>query len=373
LRCAFKLQRSDDKGSPLKYLTLHEIVKDARQNLDRKYWDYLLGGADTEASVRRNRYGLDSWVFRPRILNDVSELEVARDFLGTRLRIPVLLPPIGSVQVFETGGGESVAQAAAEFGVLQILSSVCTPDFEAVAAAVPGPRIYQLYLMGDQAWMDDLIARAVDAGYTGFCLTADTQTYSRRERDIIKRFTPPSGSQAGSREFNYQGRMTWDTVDHIKNNFDIPLIIKGVNVGEDAARCVQAGVDVVYVSNHGGRQLDHTRACIDALPEVVDAVDGRVPVVVDGGFMRGADVVKGLCLGADVVGMGRLEGLAMAAGGGPALVRALEIVEREIQTTLALLGIDKLADLNPDLLERATPVAAGDLLSAFPLLGEEGY
>jgi glycolate oxidase len=289
------------------------------------------------------------------------------------LRIPVLLPPIGSVQVFESGGGQSVAEAAAEFGVLQILSSVCTPDFEAVAAAVPGPRIYQLYLMGDQAWMDDLIARAVDAGYTGFCLTADTQTYSRRERDIIKRFTPPSGSQAGSREFNYQGTMTWDTVDHIKNNFDIPLIIKGVNVGEDAARCVQAGVDVVYVSNHGGRQLDHTRACIDALPEVVDAVDGRVPVVVDGGFMRGADVIKGLCLGADVVGMGRLESLAMAAGGGQALVRALEILEREIQTTLALLGISKLADLKPDLLERATPVAAGDLLSAFPLLGEEGY
>jgi len=361
------------KGSSLKYLTLHEIVRHAQQNLDKKYWDYLLGGADTESSVRRNRYGLDSWVFRPRILNDVSEVDVASEFLGTKMRIPVLLPPIGSVQVFEAGGGQSVAEAAAQFGVLQILSSVCTPDFEAVAASVPGPRIFQLYLMGDQAWMDDLIARAVDAGYTGFCLTADTQTYSRRERDIIKRFIPPSGSQAGSREFNYQGKMTWDTVGHIKSNFDIPLIIKGVNVAEDAARCVEAGVDVVYVSNHGGRQLDHTRACIDALPEVVEAVDGSVPVVVDGGFMRGADVVKGLCLGADAVAMGRLESLAMAAGGRDAVVRALELVEQEIKTTMALMGIEKLKDLSPALLERATPVAPSDLLSAFPLLAEEGY
>ncbi|MDH3641259.1 MAG: alpha-hydroxy-acid oxidizing protein [Gammaproteobacteria bacterium] len=357
----------------MKYLTLHEIAKAAQRNLDRNHWDYLVGGADTEASLRRNRYGLDSWVFRPRILNDVSVVEVASEFLGTRMRIPVLLPPIGSVQVFEPGGGQSVAEAAAEFGVLQVLSSVCTPDFEEVAARVPGPRIYQLYLMGDQTWMDDIIARAVAAGYTGFCLTADTQTYSRRERDLIKRFTPPSGSQAGTSGFNYQGKMTWDTVEHIKNNFDIPLLIKGVNVGEDAARCVDAGVDVVWVSNHGGRQLDHTRACIDALPEVVEAVDGRAPVVVDGGFMRGADVVKGLCLGADAVAMGRLEGLAMAAGGKDAMVRALEIVEREITTTMTLLGVAHRKDLKPALLERAAPTAPSHALSAFPFLDDDAY
>ena len=185
--------------------------------------------------------------------------------------------------------------------MLQILSSVCSPDFETLAREVPGPRIYQLYLVGDEAWMDDVIARAIEAGYTAFCLTADTQTYSRRERDILKRYVPLSGRQAGSGDFQAQARMTWDTVAHIKEKFDIPLVIKGVGVAEDAQRCVQAGVDVVYISNHGGRQLDHTRACIDALPEVAQAVDGRVPVVVDGGFMRGADVVKALCLGARVV------------------------------------------------------------------------
>ncbi len=358
----------------MEFLTLHEIAKRARNNLDKNTWDYLIGGSDTESAIRRNRYGLDSWVFRPRILNDVSSVRASTELLGSDLRIPVLMAPIGSMQVFEAGGAESVAKAAAEFGVLQILSSVCLPDFETLAERVPGPRIYQLYLMGDQAWMDDLIARSIEAGYTGFCLTADTQVYSRRERDILKRHVPASGGQAGagSQTFNYQSTMTWETVAHIKERFDIPLIIKGVNIAEDAKRCVEMGVDVVYVSNHGGRQLDHTRSCIDALPEVVDTVEGRVPVIVDGGFMRGADVVKALCLGATAVGMGRLEALALAAGGEATVLRMLELVEHEIHTTLALMGVSDINDLHPGLLERATPMVEAHVLSAFPHLAE-GY
>ncbi len=358
----------------MEFLTLHEIAKRARNNLDKNTWDYLIGGSDTESAIRRNRYGLDSWVFRPRILNDVSSVRAGTELLGSDLRIPVLMAPIGSMQVFEAGGAESVAKAAAEFGVLQILSSVCLPDFETLAERVPGPRIYQLYLMGDQAWMDDLIARSIEAGYTGFCLTADTQVYSRRERDILKRHVPASGGQAGagSQTFNYQSMMTWETVAHIKERFDIPLIIKGVNIAEDAKRCVEMGVDVVYVSNHGGRQLDHTRSCIDALPEVVDTVEGRVPVLVDGGFMRGADVVKALCLGATAVGMGRLEALALAAGGEATVLRMLELVEHEIHTTLALMGVSDIKDLHPGLLERATPMVEPHVLSAFTHLAE-GY
>jgi isopentenyl diphosphate isomerase/L-lactate dehydrogenase-like FMN-dependent dehydrogenase len=351
--------------------TLHEVVKQARVNLTRNHWDYLVGGADSESALKRNRFGLDSLVYRPRILNDVSTVSVAAELLGVPLRIPVVLAPIGSIQVFEAGGGVSAAQAAADFGVLQILSSVCLPDFEAVASAVPGPRIYQLYLMGDRGWMDEIIARAIEAGYTGLCLTADTQTYSRRERDMLKAFQPPSGSRAGASDFGYQARMTWDTVAHCKERFDIPLMIKGVACSEDAARCVDLGVDVVCVSNHGGRQLDHTRACIDVLPEVVEAVAGRIPVLVDGGFMRGADVVKALCLGARAVGLGRLQALALAAGGAPALVRALEILEHEIRTTIALLGANSIAGLHPGLLERAAPMMPPGVLSAFPLLDED--
>ena len=140
----------------------------------------------------------------------------------------------------------------------------------------------------------------------------------------------------------------------------------------DARQCVEAGVDVVWVSNHGGRQLDHTKACIDALPAVVEAVDGRVPVIVDGGFLRGADVVKGLCLGADAVSMGRFEGFAMAAGGKDALVQALKILEHEIKTTMALAGVRTLDSLKPDLVERAEIMQPASALSAFPFLAE-GY
>ncbi|MEM8768519.1 MAG: alpha-hydroxy acid oxidase [Pseudomonadota bacterium] len=353
------------------FRTLQDIARQAQNNLSREHWDYLIGGADTESSLKRNRFGLDAWVFRPRILNDVSEVDASTEFLGQSLRIPVMLPPIGSIQVFDAAGGEAVARAAQKFGVLQTLSSVCLPDFETVAERVPGPRIYQLYLMGDQGWMDDIIARAIEAGYTGFCLTADTQTYSRRERDILKGFIPPSGSRPTQNDFTAQARMSWETVAHIKSEFDIPLYVKGVNAGEDARRCVEAGVDVVWVSNHGGRQLDHTRACIDALPEVVAAVDGAVPVIVDGGFLRGADVVKGLCLGADLVSMGRFQGLAMAAGGEQALMSALEIVEQEIRISMALLGVASLDGLGPGLVERTQPLGPGSVLSAFPLLDED--
>ena len=354
------------------FRSLTEMVQLAQKHLERGDWDYLVGAADTEASLRRNRAAVESWVFKPRILNDVSAVSVESQLLGSAMRIPVVLPPIGSVQAFEAGGGISVARAAKDYGILQILSSSCSPDYEAVAQGVPGPRIYQLYLTGDQDWMDDHIRRAMDAGYTGFCLTADTQVYSRRERDVMKGYVPMSGrsASAANGDFSHQASMTWDTIAHIKDTHDIPLIVKGVMHEDDAARCVEAGVDVIYVSNHGGRQLDHAMACIDALPQVSQAVAGRVPVVVDGGFMRGADVVKGLCLGADFVGMGRFEGLAMAAGGYAGLMRGLKILEQEIRISMALLGAPDLASLNSSLLQRAQSLAEPSVLSAFPLLDD---
>lgn len=353
------------------FLTLQEIVVAARNSLSRSHWDYLVGGAETETSLKRNRFGLDTLAFRPRVMNDVSAVDAHVVLTGQRLRIPVVLAPIGSVQAFEGGGGVSVAQAAESFGTMMILSSSCTPDFETVARETAGPKVYQLYLFGDRTWMDDHIARTIEAGYTGFCLTADTAVYSRRERDILKRWVPASGRQAGANDFGNQATMTWQTVEHIKRKFDIPLWLKGINRADDARRAVDCGADVVYVSNHGGRQLDHGRACIDALPEVVKAVAGQVPVMVDGGFMRGTDIVKGLARGATAVGVGRLEALAMAAGGAPAVTRMLELLEIEVRTTMALLGVRTTAELTADLLEAAPPLGAPHVLSAFPLLDED--
>jgi len=352
---------------------MSEVAKAAQRNLDKNNWDYLIGGADSESAIRRNRLALDSLQFKPKVLNDVSEIDTSATLLGAELRIPVVLPPIGSVQVFEAGGAASVARAAAEFGTMMILSSAAQPPFEEVAKVNDAPKIYQLYLVGDEAWMDDIIERSIAAGYIGFCLTVDTSMYSRRERDITKRFIPGSGSRAGSPQFNYQSAMNWDTVAHIKEKYAIPLALKGIQRGDDAARAVDAGVDVIWVSNHGGRQLDHARGAADIMPEVAAAVDGRVPIVLDGGVMRGADIVKGLCLGADAVATGRVLGLAMAAGGPEAVVQALEILEQEMRIVMGLMGTASVADLSGDLIEKTVPLP-GDatVLDALPLY-REGY
>lgn len=357
-------------------MTLGEIATAARTNLNKNLWDYLTGGADTEASIRRNRIALDSVVFKPKVLNDVSEISLSRQFLGKRLRIPVFLPPIGSIQAFHSGGGSSAAKAAEDFGTMMILSSACQPSFEEVAVVGSAPKIYQLYLVGDESWMDDIIARSIESGYTAFCLTVDTAVYSRRERDIHKRYVPGSGrqvGQSGAEPFNYQASMSWETVRHIKSNFDIPLVLKGIQRADDAIRAIDCGADVIYVSNHGGRQLDHARGSLDVLREVAEVVKNRVPVVVDGGFLRGADIIKGLCYGATAVGTGRLLGLAMAAGGPSVVVRALEILEQEMQITMGLMGIANIDDLSPDLVEATLPLPGqSKVLDAFPLLSE-GY
>jgi isopentenyl diphosphate isomerase/L-lactate dehydrogenase-like FMN-dependent dehydrogenase len=353
-----------------RFQTLQEIVKAARQNLAPGPWDYLAGGAETETTLRRNRQALDSIAFRPRVLRDVSAIDCASTLFGRRLRMPVMLAPVGSIESFDPGGGASAARASAEFGVAHMLSSVCNPGLEATAAAADNFRIFQLYVRGDDAWVDDHVKRALDHGYAAFCLTVDTASYSRRERDLAKRFVKPWRVRAGG--FNFQAGLCWDHVKRFKDLHDIPLILKGIATAEDAALACDHGVEAIYVSNHGGRQLDHGRGTMEVLPEVVAAVGGRATIIVDGGFMRGTDVVKAIAMGAHCVGVGRLECLGLAAAGVPGLVRALEILEDEVRICLALLGVNGLGALDRSYLAAATPVRSPHMTSAFPLL-EEGY
>jgi len=223
---------------------------------------------------------------------------------------------------------------------------------------------------GDDAWVDDQVRRARDHGYAAFCITVDTAHYSRRERDLATRFVKPWRQRATGSE--YQASFTWDHVKRFKDTHDVPLILKGVATAEDATLCVAHGVDVVYVSNHGGRQLDHGRGAMEALPEVLAAVDGRARVIVDGGFARGTDVVKALAMGADLVGLGRLPCFGLAAAGQAGLERVLEILEDEVRICLGLLGVTGWAGLDRSYLHAAAPVGVPHATSAFPLLGE-GY
>src|SRR5437016_1931318 len=355
-----------------KFATLHEIVRAARHNLAPGPWDYLIGGTETETTLRRNRQALDSVAFRPRVLRDVSKIDTSATLFGRSVRIPVMLAPIGSIETFTEGGGATAAKASGEFGVPQMLSSVCNPGLEAVAKAADNFRIFQLYVRGDDAFVDDHVRRAVANGYTGFCITVDTASYSRRERDLARRFVKPWRARATG--FDYQAGFTWDHVRRFKDAHpQVPLILKGIATGEDAGLACEHGVDVVYVSNHGGRQLDQGRGSLDVLPEVVKAVGGRARIIVDGCFQRGTDVVKALALGADLVGMGRMPCFGLAAAGAAGCVRMLELLEDEIRIALALLGVDRVGALDASYLYPAPPVTWPSITSAFPLIEGPGY
>ena len=354
-------------GEP--FLTLQEIVAAARANLPPGPWSYLIGGAETETTVRRNRLALDSIAFRPRVLRDVSRIDASSKFFGRKTRLPVMLAPIGGLESIVEGGAASAARGAAQFGVPQMLSSVCQPGLEATAAAAETLRVFQLYVRGDDAWVDDHVRRARDHGYSAFCLTVDVAMYSRRERDLVGRYVKPwrATAPAGS---SFQSALSWDQVKRFKDKHDVPLIIKGIATVEDAEIALKHGVQVIYVSNHGGRQLDHGLGSMTVLPQVVAAVAGRAEVWVDGGFMRGTDVVKAVALGAKTVGLGRLPCLGLAAAGVPGLVRALEILENEVHTCLGLLGVTCFAELTPQHVVAAPPVGEHHVFSAFPLLGD---
>jgi len=349
------------------FLTLQEIVAAARSNLPPGPWSYLIGGAETETTVRRNRQALDSIAFRPRVLRDVSRIDSSSTFLNQKTRLPVMLAPIGGLESIVEGGAAAAARAAAQFGVPQMLSSVCQPGLEKTAAAADTLRVFQLYVRGDDAWIDDHVRRALDHGYRAFCLTVDVAVYSRRERDLIGRFVKPWRATAGEGA-PFQSGLSWDHVKRFKDKHDVPLIIKGIATVEDAQLAVQHGVEVIYVSNHGGRQLDHGLGSAAVLPEILKSVKGKAEVWVDGGFMRGTDIVKAIALGAKTVGIGRLCGLGLGAAGVPGLVRTLELVEEEVRTSLGLLGVTSYAELGPQHLAAASPVNAPDTFSAFPLL-----
>ena len=168
------------------FRTIHQIIKTARLRLDQTYWDYLIGGGETETTLKRNRLAIDSLALKPRVLNDVSEVDTTTTFLSEELKIPCLLAPLGAMQAFDEGGGASAAIAAAEAGVMSIKSSVCEPDLETVAAASDAPKMYQLYVRGDAEWTDDIVKRVIESGYKAFCLTVDTAVVGLREREIAK-------------------------------------------------------------------------------------------------------------------------------------------------------------------------------------------
>ena len=354
------------------FQNLHEFVRKARAKLNQNAWDYIVGAAETETTMRRNRMALDEIAFRPRVLRNVAKVDASVELFGRKLRLPAMLAPVGALEIFDPGAGASVARAAGRFGAVHMLSSVTQPGLEKVAEAAPDAlRIFQLYVRGDDDFVEDQVKRAIASGYTAFCLTVDTAHYSRRERDIAKRYVRESRIRATGGEF--QKGLEWRTVKLIKDKYKIPLVIKGIATAEDAAIALDHGVEWIYVSNHGGRQLDHGRGAMHVLPEIAAAVAGRAGIMIDGSFCRGTDIVKAIASGADLVGIGRLQCWALAAAGEAGVLRMLELLEDEVIRCLGLLGVTSFAELDRSYLHAATPANLPDVLSAFPLLDIEPY
>ena len=328
------------------FLTLQEIVFAARRNLAPGPWNYLIGATETETTQRRNRQALDSIAFRPRVLNDVSKVDSRASFLGQSVRLPVMLAPVGGMESFAEGAAAAAAKGAAEFGIPQMLSSVCQPGLEATAAAAKTIRAFQLYVRGDEAWIDDHVKRAKDNGYTAFCLTVDSASYSRRERDLLIRFVKP-WRPLDSSGMTFQAALSWDHVKRFKDNHDMPLILKGIATAEDAELAVAHGVEVVYVSNHGGRQLDSAPSAIAALPAIRQAVGPTFPLLFDSGIRTGDDMVKARALGADMVLVGRPFLYALAAVGPAGAERMYNCFTGEIETALAQIGVAAMSAVTP--------------------------
>ncbi|CAN5779086.1 alpha-hydroxy acid oxidase [soil metagenome] len=352
------------------FTNLQQFAAAARASLSADDWWHLAGGAETETTLRRNRQAIDSLAFRPRVLRGIVDVDISSTFLGRSVRMPVLLAGIGSLRRLHPEAVAPAGAAAARFGIPFGVSSVRREELDSAALVAPdATRFYQLYVDGDDAWLDRIVDDAISAGYGALAVTVDMTAYTRRERSML---LDGLTAHHSDRVFNpFRAGLDWKRIERLRSRYDIPLILKGIATAEDAAIACELGCAGVYVSNHGGRQLDHGLGTLQILPEVVEAVAGRATVIVDGGFHRGADIVKAIALGANAVGLGKAYGFALAAGGEAGVYRLLQLLEGEVRSTLALLGAANWGELKPSHVRAVQPLpVASAWASAFPLLDE---
>ncbi len=343
----------------------------ARERLSMLAYDYYAGGAEDEITLADNVAAWRRMRLRPRVLRDVSVIDTTTTVLGTPVSMPVLIAPTAYQRLAHDEGEPATARGAAAAGTLFVVSTLATVRLEDVAAAAPeAPRWMQIYLQRERSASEELVARAAAAGYRALVLTVDLPVVGHRRRDDRNSFTLPDHmtlANFGTRHPDLPGggsalaahvaqdftaAMTFEDIAWLAEISELPVLVKGVARGDDAAACVDAGAAGIVVSNHGGRQLDGAIATADALPEIVAAVDGRVEVFVDGGIRSGTDVVKAIAAGARAVLVGRpvIWGLATAGADGVAAV--LDAFRLELARSMALCGAPTVADLTGDLLAR---------------------
>ena len=332
-------------------LTVDDYEPLARQVLPGDVFDYFAGGAGDEWTLAENRRAFEGWVIRPRMLTGAWPVDPSTRILGTDIAFPVLVAPWAYQRRAHADGELATARAAARAGTIMVVSSTTVDYLEEIATASDGQKWWQLYVFTDRGETVELLHRVHAQGFAAVCLTVDFPVSGLRHRDTRSGFDMPIGLPAD--DLVFAPDLTWDDLSWIRDAAPLPLLVKGIMTGEDARIAVDAGGDGIVVSNHGGRQLDSVHGPITVLPEIVEAVEGRVPVLVDGGFRRGTDVFKALALGADAVLVGRPTCWGLAAAGEDGVVDVLRILRAELENTMVLAGTHSVADITGGHVERA--------------------
>ncbi|SRR5579883_156386 len=360
----------------LKPINIHEYEKLATEHLSQMALDYYNSGAWDEITLQDNCAAFKRVKLRPRMLVDVSKRNLTTKVLGQTLQIPVLIAPMAFQCLAHSEGEIATALAAAKAGVGMVLSTLSTKSIEEVSTSVHNtnfvaPQWFQLYIHKDRALTRTLVERAYAAGYKALCLTVDAPVLGQRERDRRNQFTLPLGLELAnltslsglnipdpegeSGLFTYFAEqldpaVTWRDLEWLQSLCPLPLAVKGILRGDDAALAVEYGAKAIVVSNHGGRQLDGAIATLDALAEIVEAVDGRAEVILDGGIRRGVDILKALALGAKAVLLGRPVLWGLAVGGEAGVAHVIELLRNELDVAMALSGCTSLDDVDSSLL-----------------------
>ncbi len=356
-------QRDDVRWGDLRGLEAR-----ARERLRPEAYDYFAGGADAETTVADNRSAWGEIRLRPRVMVDVSTIDRSIDLLGVRLPSPIAIAPTAFHRLAHPDGETATARGAG--GRLMIASSLSTRSIEDIVASASGPVWLQLYVFRDRGLSEALVRRAEDAGCVGLCLTVDVPVAGNRERDVRNHFALPDDVEVA----NFDGRLQaalparlgsglthyiatqfdpsldWAAVEWLRSITRLPIIVKGIQHPDDGRLAVEAGVAAIVVSNHGGRQLDGADATARILPDVVAAVEGRVPVLVDGGLRHGTDVARALASGARAVLVGRPVLWGLAVGGADGVAGVLDALDEGFDRTMGLLGARTVSELGPEML-----------------------
>lgn len=348
----------------MKPINLHEYEALAHECMTPAGWDFYYGGSDDEVTLRANRAAFEHIRLRPRVLVNTDTVDIATTVLGTPVSMPILIAPTACHCLAHPEGECATARGAGAAQTLMIASTTATRSIEEIAQVATGPLWFQLYVYKGMQISEQLVRRAEAAGYRAIVLTVDLPRLGKRERDLHHQFSIPPAPYKDANfvddtvfeEKNplrqpHVNMLTWDAIPWLRSITSLPIILKGILTAEDALLAVEQKVDGIVVSNHGGRQLDGALAGIEALPEVIEAVNGRCEVYMDGGIRRGTDVLKALALGARAVLVGRPILWGLAVNGQEGVYDVLELLRAELALALALAGQPNLASINRSLVK----------------------